>query len=76
MHQSAAALCQLVFGVALCERLSPHFGGEHIAMLLLTAALWAFYYVYGRLKAGEVQHLKEVRLDDGSVAMVERVERV
>lgn len=72
----AALLCQLVFGVALCERLSPHFGGEHIAMLLLTAALWAFYYVYGRLKAGEVQHLKEVRLDDGSVAMVERVERV
>ena len=72
----AAALCQFVFGVALCTRLSPHFGGEHIAILLLTAALWAFYYVYGRLKAGEVHRLKEVRLDDGSVAKVARVERV
>lgn len=72
----AAALAMFAFGTALCARLSPYFGGAHVATLLLTAALWAFYYVYGRLKTGEIRHLKEVRLDDGSVARVAHVERV
>ena len=71
----ASVLVFFVHGVELCEKITPYFGGEHIALILFTIAMWAFYYFYDRLKEAEVDHLKEVRLKDGDVVKAYMVDK-
>lgn len=66
----AALLCLFVFGVTLCQKISPHFGGEEIFHLLTIIAVWLFYFVYSTVKDIEAEKLKTITTADGEMIVL------
>ena len=61
-----AALVCLLKGNSLCEKVSPHFGGEEFFFLMTDIAVYFFYKFYAWVKAPEIDMLtRDVELEDG-----------